>query len=375
MLVNKKIRPIPFKISIIKDKKQTMYNKNAKKVIKKLNALTPAYKRFCDVIERKNKKKSDFELALKLGNTLFSKAYVLLPKVKHFMKKTNHSTLKEGELNQLILVFKQYKKLEHVAQDVFKNNPVFFRKIYDKKQSKISIQCNTLFILSIDYVTRNFMGITLPDNFNVDQFHNDGSKTSLLTMLNSTNWSKYFDNDEYCNEMMNFSNLVLTTLWWNHAKFYRNVLVHRIPLDTYNIPNKDRPNMRIRCYLPVICFLCLKYFMYNLMSSLEEVPTKATLFSKLYKKDKPTKVSAQDQEVVDSTSKEQEQDSILNPNEESLDVDVNEEAKPASDETSNKPDDQPASEEIKDQNPTDDNKQMDFDRSSHHYSVDNPSSI
>ena len=164
-----------------------MYNKNAKKVIKKLDALTPAYKRFCDVIERKNKKKSDFELALKLGNTLFSKTYVLLPKVKHFMKKTTHSTLKEGELNQLILIFKQYKKLEHVAQNVFKNNPVFFRKIYDKRQSKISIECNTLFILSIDYVTRNFMGITLPDNFNVDQFHNDGSKTSLLTMLNSTN--------------------------------------------------------------------------------------------------------------------------------------------------------------------------------------------
>ena len=185
MLVSKKITKITFKIFI--KEIETMYNKNAKKVIKKLDALTPAYKRFCDVIERKNKKKSDFELALKLGNTLFGKTYVLLPKVKHFMKKTTHSTLKEGELNQLVLIFKQYKKLEHAAQDVFKNNTVFFRKLYDKKQSKISIECNTLFILSIDYITRNFMGITLPDNFNVDQFHNDGSKTSLLTMLNSTN--------------------------------------------------------------------------------------------------------------------------------------------------------------------------------------------
>ncbi len=356
-----------------------MYNKNAKKVIKKLDALTPAYKRFCDVIERKNKKKSDFELALKLGNTLFSKTYALLPKVKHFMKKTSHSTLKEGELNQLILIFKQYKKLEHAAQDVFKNKQVFFKKIYDKKQSKISIECNTLFILSIDYITRNFMGITLPDNFNVDQFHNDGSKTSLLTMLNSTNWSKYFDNDEYCSEMMNFSNLVLTTLWWNHAKFYRNVLVHRIPLDTYNIPNKERPNMRIRSYLPVICFLCLKYFMYNLMSSLEEVPTKATLFSKLYsKKNKATKVELTKPEtknapVIDSVLKDQEQDSILSPNDESLDMEVNDDVKATSDELDAKS--SPSNhEEIKNQNQTE-NKQIDFDHTSSQYSVDNPSSI
>ena len=354
-----------------------MYNKNAKKVIKKLNALTPAYKRFCDVIERKNKKKSDFELALKLGNTLFSKAYVLLPKVRHFMKKTSHSTLKEGELNQLVLIFKQYKKLEHVAQDVFKNNPVFFRKLYDKKQSKISIECNTLFILSIDYVTRNFMGITLPDNFNVDQFHNDGSKTSLLTMLNSTNWSKYFDNNEYCNEMMNFSNLVLTTLWWNHAKFYRNVLVHRIPLDTYNIPNKDRPNMRIRSYLPVICFLCLKYFMYNLMSSLEEVQTNSTLFSKLYnKKNKQAKVDAKQADkaepIIDNANKEP--DSMDSNNEDSLDMDVNDDAKTANDENDATSESTNSDQEVKDQNQNDD-KQIDFDHSTHHYSIDNPSSI
>ena len=356
-----------------------MYNKNAKKVIKKLNALTPAYKRFCDVIERKNKKKSDFELALKLANTLFSKTYVLLPKVKHFMKKTSHSTLKEGELNQLVLIFKQYKKLEHAAQDVFKNNPVFFRKIYDKRQSKISIECNTLFILSIDYVTRNFMGITLPDNFNVDQFHNDGSKTSLLTMLNSTNWSKYFDNDEYCNEMVNFSNLVLTTLWWNHAKFYRNVLVHRIPLDTYNIPNKDRPNMRIRSYLPVICFLCLKYFMYNLMSSLEEVQTNSTLFSKLYsKKNKQTKTDGKQTDktvepLIDNVNKEP--DSIDNSsNEDSLVMGANNDAKVASDEANATVDATSSELETKDQNQSDD-KQIDFDHSNHHYSFDNPSSI
>ena len=132
--------------------------------------------------------------------------------------------------------------------------------------------------------------------------------------------------------------------------------------------------MRIRSYLPVICFLCLKYFMYNLMSSLEEVPTKATLFSKLYKKDKQTKAENKDQEVVDSTSKEQEQESILNPNDESLDMDVNEDNKPASDESPTKSDDQSSNEEIKDQNPSDD-KQIDFDRASHHYSVDNPSGI
>ena len=114
------------------------------------------------------------------------------------------------------------------------------------------------------------------------------------------------------------------------------------------------------------------------MSSLEEVPAKATLFSKLYKKNKPTKVEVAKQEaknapIIDSTSKDQEQDSILSPNDESLDMEVNDDAKPANDEISAKPS-QPSNEEIKDQNPTD-NKQIDFDHTSHHYSVDNPSGI
>ena len=112
------------------------------------------------------------------------------------------------------------------------------------------------------------------------------------------------------------------------------------------------------------------------MSSLEEVQTNSTLFSKLYnKKNKQTKVDAKQTDktepIIDSTTKET--DSIDYSNEDSLDLDVNEDAKPASDETSESS--QPATnEEVKDQNQSDD-KQIDFDHSTHHYSVDNPSSI
>ena len=137
--------------------------------------------------------------------------------------------------------------------------------------------------------------------------------------------------------------------------------------------------MRIRSYLPVICFLCLKYFMYNLMSSLEEVQTNSTLFSKLYsKKNKQTKTDGKQTDktvepLIDNVNKEP--DSIDNSsNEDSLVMGANNDAKVASDEANATVDATSSELETKDQNQSDD-KQIDFDHSNHHYSFDNPSSI
>ena len=135
--------------------------------------------------------------------------------------------------------------------------------------------------------------------------------------------------------------------------------------------------MRIRSYLPVICFLCLKYFMYNLMSSLEEVQTNSTLFSKLYnKKNKQTKADAKQADkaepIIDNANKEP--DSMDSNNEDSLDMDVNDDAKTANDENDATSESTNSDQEVKDQNQNDD-KQIDFDHSTHHYSIDNPSSI
>lgn len=115
------------------------------------------------------------------------------------------------------------------------------------------------------------------------------------------------------------------------------------------------------------------------MSSLEEVQTNSTLFSKLYsKKNKQTKADGKQtnkaaEPVIDNVNKEP--DSIDNSsNEDSLDMDVNDDAKIASDEANATADTTSSELETKDQNQSDD-KQIDFDHSNHHYSVDNPSSI
>lgn len=244
-----------------------MHNKIAKRIFKKLDNLSPLYNDFSNIIDRSKKTKKEFDEATNIGLVLYKKTLPLVYKLNKIVNKIECSRLKCAEINELIFLYKRFKKISHkILQNEKKH--ILFKKIYDAKQNTFIIERNDLFILLVDFICRNFTNITLPEDFDVDKYRNDAKKISLLTMLNSTDWSKFFNNEDIKNNMVDFSNKVLNSTWWNHAKYYRNVFVHRISLDTFYSTNYTNLNTRVRTYLPTLCFLCIKYFLFNLSNDL-----------------------------------------------------------------------------------------------------------
>ena len=244
-----------------------MHNKIAKRIFKKLDNLSPLYNDFSNIIDRSKKTKKEFDEATNIGLVLYKKTLPLVYKLNKIVNKIECSRLKHAEINELIFLYKRFKKISH---KILQNEKIhiLFKKIYDAKQNTFIIERNDLFILLVDFICRNFTNITLPEDFDVDKYRNDAKKISLLTMLNSTDWSKFFNNEDIKNNMVDFSNKVLNSTWWNHAKYYRNVFVHRISLDTFYSTNYTNLNTRVRTYLPTLCFLCIKYFLFNLSNDL-----------------------------------------------------------------------------------------------------------
>lgn len=267
-----------------------MHNKIAKRIFKKLDNLSPLYNDFSNIIDRSKKTKKEFDEATNIGLVLFKKTLPLVYKLNKIVNKIECSRLKCAEINELIFLYKRFKKISHkILQNEKKH--ILFKKIYDAKQNTFIIERNDLFILLVDFICRNFTNITLPEDFDVDKYRNDAKKISLLTMLNSTDWSKFFNNEDIKNNMVDFSNKVLNSTWWNHAKYYRNVFVHRISLDTFYSTNYTNLNTRVRTYLPTLCFLCIKYFLFNLSNDLidndlKNKQNKKSIFSWLKSKKK-----------------------------------------------------------------------------------------
>lgn len=244
-----------------------MHNKIAKRIFKKLDNLSSLYDDFSNIIDRSKKTKKEFDEATNIGLVLYKKTLPLVYKLNKIVNKIECSRLKHAEINELIFLYKRFKKISHkILQNEKKH--ILFKKIYDAKQNTFIIERNDLFILLVDFICRNFTNITLPEDFDVDKYRNDAKKISLLTMLNSTDWSNFFNNEDIKNNMVDFSNKVLNSTWWNHAKYYRNVFVHRISLDTFYSINYTNLNTRVRTYLPTLCFLCIKYFLFNLANDL-----------------------------------------------------------------------------------------------------------
>ena len=267
-----------------------MHNKIAKKIFKKLDNLSSLYNDFSNIIDRSKKTKKEFDEATNIGLVLYKRTLPLVYKLNKIVNKIECSRLKRAEINELIFLYKRFKK---ISNKILKNEKkhILFKKIYDAKQNTFIIERNDLFILLVDFICRNFTNITLPEDFDVDKYRNDAKKISLLTMLNSTDWSNFFNNEDIKNNMVDFSNKVLNSTWWNHAKYYRNVFVHRISLDTFYSTNYTNLNTRVRTYLPTLCFLCIKYFLFNLSNDLidndfKNKQHKKTIFSWLRSKKK-----------------------------------------------------------------------------------------
>ena len=247
-----------------------MYSKTIKRIYKKIDNLSIEYNNFSNAIYKPKKSLKEFEHATKIGLKLFRQTIASVHKLKKTLNTIECTTLQQAEVNELSYLYKNFEKISYKLNKPEKKH-VLFKKFYEEKQNTFFIERNNLFILLVDFISRNFINITLPQSFDVDKYENDSRKISLLNMLNTTDWSKYFSDENMRVNLVSFSKLVFSSTWWNHAKYYRNIFVHRISLDTFYSLDYANLNIRVKTYLPILCFLCIKYFLYNLVNDTSQI--------------------------------------------------------------------------------------------------------